>query len=99
MQLGIFARTFARPNLEAVLDAVAAHGLRAVHFNLCCAGLPTMPERIDEALCDRIRREMAARDLTMASISGTYNMCHPEAAHRREYLRRLGVLVRACRPM
>ena len=34
MELGIFARTFARPTVEATLDAVAAHGLRCVQFNL-----------------------------------------------------------------
>ena len=33
MRLGIFARTYTRPTLEAVLDAVLADGLDAVQFN------------------------------------------------------------------
>ena len=43
MQIGIFAKTFVRPTLDATLDAVAAHGVRVVQFNLSCAGLPTLP--------------------------------------------------------
>ena len=54
MQLGIFAKTFTRPTLEAVLDAVADHGLRCVQFNFACAGLPSMPDQIESALVEKI---------------------------------------------
>ncbi len=37
MRLGIFAKTFTRPTVEEVFDAVRAHGLRCVQFNLSCA--------------------------------------------------------------
>jgi len=49
MQLGIFAKTFVRPSLEATLDAVASHGLSCVQFNMACVGLPTLPEAIAPA--------------------------------------------------
>ena len=55
MQLGIFARTFVRPTLAAVLDAVQSHGLSCIHFNMACAGLESMPDWIAPELCDRIR--------------------------------------------
>ena len=97
MELGIFAKTFARPTLEGTLDAVAAHGLACVQFNLSCAGLPTLPESIEPEVCDRIASALEARGLRMAAISGTFNMAHPDAAHRRDGLRRLGVLASACR--
>lgn len=97
MELGIFARTFARPSVEATLDAVAAHGLNCVQFNLACAGLPTLPEVIEPALGDRIALAFEARGLRMAAISGTFNLIHPDPAHRRDGLRRLGVLAAACR--
>jgi sugar phosphate isomerase/epimerase len=96
MQLGIFAKTFSRPTVEAVLDAVAAHGLECVQFNMACAGLPSLPEYIDAELCERIRRALAERRLTMAAVSGTFNMIHPDPALRRDGLRRLRLLAAAC---
>jgi sugar phosphate isomerase/epimerase len=96
MHIGIFAKTFERATLEAVLDAVQRHGLSYVHFDMVCAGLESMPDRIDPELCDRIRQGMAARNLTMASVSGTFNMSHPDPAERQRGLRRLAVLAAAC---
>lgn len=99
MQLGIFAKTFARATLEETLDAVAAHGLSHVQFNLSCAGLATLPDEVSPALCARIARAHEARGLTMAAVSGTFNMIDPNAAKRALGLRRLEVLAAACRPM
>lgn len=92
MQLGIHVNTFRRPTLEAILDAVAEHGLKCVHFNLAAAGVPSMPERIDEELCDRIVRGLSAREIEMATLSGTFNMIHPSTDVRRAGLRRLEVV-------
>ncbi len=92
MKLGIHIGTFRRPTLEAALDAVAEHGLECVHFNMAAAGLPSMPERIDEELCDQVARELAARDISIATLSGTFNMAHPSVDVRRAGLRRLEAL-------
>ncbi len=97
MQIGIMAKTFTQPTLAGVLDAVQSHSLHSVQFNMACAGLPPMPERIDPELCDTIRREMAARDIEMSAVSGTFNMIHPDPRHRRDGLRRLRVLAAACK--
>ena len=78
MQLGIFAKTFARRPVEENLDAVHAHGFQCVQYNLVCAGLPTLPESIDAALCDRIRQALAQRNLSMAAVSGTFNIIDPD---------------------
>jgi sugar phosphate isomerase/epimerase len=97
MEIGIFARTFARPTLEATLDAVASHGLHCVQFNLACAGLSSLPECIE---CEeRIRHEFAARQIRMAAVSGTFNMIHPDVTQRRYGLRRLRVLAASCRQL
>jgi sugar phosphate isomerase/epimerase len=96
MQIGIMARTFVRPTLAETLDAVRAHGLASVQFDLACAGLPSMPDRIDGETCDTIRHEMAARGITMAAVSGTFNMIHPDREERRQGLLRLRVLAAAC---
>ena len=96
MRLGIFAKTFVRPTLPEALDAVRAHGLDCVQFNMACAGLPSLPNHIDSSLCEHIRHEMAARGIVMAAVSGTFNMIHPDLERRRGGLRRLDVLARAC---
>ncbi len=95
MRLGIFARTFERPTLEATLDAVAAHGLDAIQLNLSCAGLPSLPERIEPAQSAHIRAACAERGIAIAAVSGTFNMIDPDLARRREGLRRLRVLAEA----
>jgi sugar phosphate isomerase/epimerase len=77
MKLGIFAKTFPRPTLEETLDAVVAQGLTHVQFNFSCVGLLTLPERIDERQCAQIAAAFRERGLTMAAISGTFNMCCP----------------------
>ncbi len=99
MRLGIFAKTFVRPTVEAVFDAVRAHGLDCVQFNMACAGLPSLPEQIDGELCERIRRAAVERDITLAAVSGTFNMIRPDPEKRRGGLERLRVLVSACKPL
>ena len=68
--LGIFASTFPRPDLASTLDAVAASGLTGVQFDF--EGGPPEP----------VRAAFEQRGLTMAGVSGTYNMAHPDAAVR-----------------
>jgi sugar phosphate isomerase/epimerase len=97
MHLGIFAKTFPRPTLEETLDAIADRGLTHVQFNMSCCGLPTLPERIDENLSIWIARSFRERGLTMAAISGTFNLCDPDTARLQENLERLKVLAAACR--
>lgn len=99
MQIGIMARTFVRQSFEETFDAVISHGIRHIQFNFSCAGLPDLPEAVDQnliALCDRIRDEMRGRGLTMAAISGTFNMIHPEIQKRQEGLKRLDKLASIC---
>ncbi|KPV54173.1 hypothetical protein SE17_05400 [Kouleothrix aurantiaca] len=96
MQIGIFAKTFVRPSLAETLDAVAAHGIQQVQFNMACAGLPSMPDQIDSALAATIRRELAARSIAMAAVSGTFNIIHPDMEQRRAGIRRLHVLAASC---
>jgi sugar phosphate isomerase/epimerase len=97
MQLGIFAKTFQRDSLEQTLYAIVNLGLTHVQFNLSCAGLPTLPQRLEEDYCIWIARSFRERGLTMAAISGTFNLCDPDSDRLQENLHRLGVLAEACR--
>jgi sugar phosphate isomerase/epimerase len=93
MRLGIFARTFARPTLEAALDAVAEHGLDAAQFNPLLLGGPSLPETISPADAARVAAAHRTRGLEMVAVSGTYNMAHPDPARRAEGARRLRALI------
>lgn len=96
MELGIFAKTFARPTLAQTLDAVAGHGLRCVQFNMACVGLPSLPQSIAPETIAQIRAGTAARGITIAALSGTFNMAHPDPRVRRDGLAALEVLAAAC---
>jgi len=96
MTLGIFAKTFARPTVEDVFDAVAKHRLHQVQFNFACVGLPSLPDQIDLELADRICDAASQRRIAIAAVSGTFNMIHPDLAQRRDGLRKLGVIAGAC---
>jgi len=82
MRLGIFAKTFARPALDDALDAVAAAGLHELQFNLALVGGPSLPAAIAPATAAAVRQALAERELSMAAVSGTYNMAHPDPAAR-----------------
>ena len=97
MQIGTMSGTFARATLEEVLDAVANHGMNCVQFNLSSAGVTKLPTHIDEDLCDKIREDMGARNITMTALGGTYNMIHPDVQRRADGLRNLRVLAAACK--
>jgi sugar phosphate isomerase/epimerase len=96
VQLGIFAKTFARPTVEEVFDAVAGHGLRCLQFNFACAGLPSLPDQVEPALLDRVRKAATERRLTLAAVSATFNMIHPDPQQRRAGRRRLDVIAGTC---
>ena len=99
MQLGIFARTFPRPTLEETFDAVVAHELHCVQFNMACVGLPSLPDYIVSDVITRIYEEATSRQISIAAVSGTYNMIHPDPEQRQAGLRRLHVLATACKHM
>src|SRR5512133_1880165 len=68
IQIGALLGTFRGSTLEARLDAAGACGLDCVQVSLDCAGLPDMPDEIPLEVSGRIRREAAARGITIASV-------------------------------
>ena len=99
MRIGILARTFTRPTPGELLEAIAQHGVESVQFNFSCVGLPTLPEQINATLADQIRREFMDHKLSLAAVSGTFNMIHPDLRVRHDGLRRFKELVGACAKM
>jgi sugar phosphate isomerase/epimerase len=99
MEIGIFTRVFRRPTLAETLDAVRAARLRAVQFDLACAGLPELPERIAPDVAAAIGTAFRERDIAMAAVSGAYNIIHPDREQRRAGLRGLRALAGACQAL
>lgn len=95
IELGIFAKTFSGP-LPVVLEAVAEAGLPRIQFNFSCAGLPSMPDAVDEATQTAIQTALQQTPIALEAVSGTFNMIHPNPAERLAGLRRLGVIARQC---
>jgi sugar phosphate isomerase/epimerase len=94
--IGIFAKTFPRPTPEENLDAVRSHRLGVVQYNLACAGLPSLPERIEPRLAQQIGVAAVSRGISIAAVSGTFNMIDPVKERRDTGMRRLGQLAGAC---
>jgi sugar phosphate isomerase/epimerase len=92
---GIFAKTFRRGSLGGTLDAVAAHGIEAIQFNMAIVGGPSLPGEITAETAGEIRAAVAARGLTVAAVSGTYNMAHPDRQIREAGADRLATLIAA----
>ena len=99
MRLGIFARTFSRPDLACTLDAVTDYGFSLVHLGMLSAGLDAMPNDISDAKIDEVRWATHARGVTVASLSGTFNMIHPDSSIVSDGLARLAVLAASARPI
>ena len=97
MQIGIFARTFSGSSVEKILDTTKSHNLYAVHFNLQCAGRESLPEFIDDRLCQRVRESFEERTMEMIAISGTFNAIHPNKEMRDQLVDRTILLIERCR--
>ena len=99
MQVGIFAKTFSVTGALLVLKAVKQAGYDVAQFNMACLGLPSMPESIAPAITDEIAKASSVFGVTIAAISGTYNMIHPDVAIRADGLAHLATIIRAAPQM
>jgi sugar phosphate isomerase/epimerase len=100
MQLGIFAKTFDRPDVARCLQAVADAGIPAAQFNLSVAGLPTIPrELVPQEIVNGIRAAAAQASVALAAISGTFNAAHPDPVQRQNYLTRFPHLCAVARDL
>lgn len=99
MQLGIFAKTFDGSSPAAVMDAAVRCGYRAVQYNMACSGLPPMPDHVSDGVAKEVADAARARGVSVAAVSGTFNMIHPDPAVRMTGLARLEVLASRCKAL
>jgi sugar phosphate isomerase/epimerase len=82
MRLGIFAKTFPGSDALTVLSAAKRAGFETVQFNTACLGLPSLPTAIPAGAAGALRDAMAQTGVSIAAISATWNMIHPDPAIR-----------------
>lgn len=99
MQLGIFAKTFERPNVDETFKAIAKHNLHTVQFNMSTVGLASLPDKISETEIQEIKQASKTYNIQLSALSGTFNMAHPDAQHRQDELKRFTVLVEAAKKL
>ncbi|MGI9252983.1 MAG: sugar phosphate isomerase/epimerase family protein, partial [Thermomicrobiales bacterium] len=99
MRLGIFSKTFPRGNVAEVLEAVRTAGVTSTGFNMTCAGLEDMPSDIPAETLAAIRQAADRAGVAIDSVSGTFNMAHPDPEVREGGLRRFAAVAHATRPL
>jgi sugar phosphate isomerase/epimerase len=92
MKIGIFAKTFSRPTIDELFQAIASYGIYSVQFNMSCAGLETFPGNVSSDLVQRITDAAEQATVELAALSGTFNMAHPDPAIRRAGLEKFEIL-------
>ncbi|MET0531369.1 MAG: sugar phosphate isomerase/epimerase [Microvirga sp.] len=99
MKLGIFAKIFAGSDPKTVLSAVASAGFSAAQYNMICSGLSALPDAIPNDAATEVAEAAKHARIEIVSVSGTYNMIHPDAAVRARGHRDLEILAAACTAM
>lgn len=82
MKLGVFSRTYEVSDLAETCRRMTAHGIFHTQFNLSNAGLPTLPDHVDEKKCQEIRALTRQYGVTLDALSGTFNMIDPDEVSR-----------------
>jgi sugar phosphate isomerase/epimerase len=78
-RLGIFARTFRRNTPAEVADAVLGARYALAHWNFAAIGRSTLAVDVEDAQFTAVRTAFDSAGLGIPSVSGTFNMIHPDA--------------------
>jgi sugar phosphate isomerase/epimerase len=81
------------------MDAAVRCGYHALQYNMACSGLPPMPDQLSNTVAAEVADAARLHGVSIAAVSGTYNMIHPDPAVRQKGLARLEVLASHCRAM
>lgn len=97
MQLGIFAKTFSAIGAKKSLLAVRDAGFECVQFNMTCVGLPSLPTEIPQSISNEIAAASRETKISIAAVSATYNMIHPDLAQRNDGMKKLTVMLKSAK--
>lgn len=96
MRLGIFEAVFERPTLREMFDAVRSAGFSSVQFDFVSAGIGSQPSSVPQQVAQRVRDDAEHADIRIASVSGTFNMIHPDHMVRQSGLTSLEAIASTC---
>ncbi|CAA9548030.1 MAG: hypothetical protein AVDCRST_MAG43-843 [uncultured Thermomicrobiales bacterium] len=96
MELGIFETVFMRSTLIETFRAVDDAGFSSVQFDFASAGIGSQPEVIPEGIAQRVSEDALRAGIRIASVSGTFNMIHPDRSVRERGLMSLEAIAAAC---
>jgi sugar phosphate isomerase/epimerase len=92
-ELGFISAEFPYGTLAETLDVMAQAGATTVQLDLVSATGHSFPSKMSELVASSIRKSFADRGLTLAALSGTYNMIHPDRTKRDAGARDLARLI------
>jgi sugar phosphate isomerase/epimerase len=81
--LGLLSPEFPSTSLSSNLDAIAATGAVSVQFDLASAIGQSFPTELSPDTIEAIKAGFSQRQLTLAALSGTYNMIDPDPQARQ----------------
>src|SRR6202162_3198844 len=81
--LGLLSPEFPSISLSANLDAIAATGAVSVQFDLASAVGQSFPTELSPDTIEVVKKGFSQRQLTLAALSGTYNMIDPDPQARQ----------------
>lgn len=84
MTPGVFARTYAARYPGDLFAQIKRDGFSAVQFNLSSAGLASLPAELPPGIGEMVAKGASDAGVTICALSGTYNMAHPDAEHRKK---------------
>lgn len=84
MNIGIFSRTFETADLEETYKRMIEHDIYHAQFNLSNAGMPTLPEYLDEEKIEEIKNITDGYNIKLEALSGTFNMIDPDEDARKK---------------
>jgi sugar phosphate isomerase/epimerase len=83
LELGIFAKTFRRPSIDGVFEAIAQHGLTCTQWNWACVpGLSSLPHKLTVETRRAVKHAAATSGVRIAAISATFNLIDPISRER-----------------
>lgn len=94
MDAGIFSKSYEVSGAEETFDRMTSQGIYHTQFNLLNAGLPTLPEQIDEEALEKVRKAAKKYHVTLDALSGTFNMIDPDEEERKKGCRQFALQCR-----
>lgn len=96
VELGTLETIFMRPTLLETFGAVRSAGFSCVQFDVSSAGVESQAEAITGGVARSVRDQAGSAGIWIASISGTFNMIHPDRSVRERGLAWLNAIASTC---